>query len=212
MMDVLFSDVRIVPKHFLLESPRRSVMLDLADVCANDALEGMKHRTRPNSFYWISPLRSLAEVHRVVIPVSEPEPNRHASGGFDSQGIDELFTHKPHGRRAENDDTLLVQPNDSLMWAEIEQLCKVQLLAIRCVVATWLRLHNAPFYAQEVQTTWLRNPIKSCSAAERYEALERCSVSTTRSGHIDDIARAVDSAFRDGIRGSAWGFQTHRRT
>jgi hypothetical protein len=120
----------------------------------------VKHRTGPNSLYWVSPFRSLAQVHRVVIPVSEPEPNRNASGGFDSQGIDELFPHKPHGRRAENDDTLLVQPDDPLIWAEIEQFCEVQVLAIS-YVATWLRLHKAPFYAQEVQTTWLRNPIES---------------------------------------------------
>ena len=54
-----------------------------------------------------------------------------------------------------------MQPDDPLIWAEIEQFCEVQVLAIRRVVATRLRLHSAPFYAQEVQTAWLRNPSRA---------------------------------------------------
>src|SRR5687768_1449944 len=76
MMDVLFGHVRVVPHHFLLEASRRSVMLDRADVCANNAFEGLKHGSRPNAFYGIGPVGALAEVHRVVVPVGEPEPNR----------------------------------------------------------------------------------------------------------------------------------------
>jgi hypothetical protein len=83
-------------------------MLDLANVCANDALEGVKYRARPNSLYGIRPVRSLAEVHRVVIPVRKSEPNRYASGRVDSKGIDEFFPQKPHGRGAEDYDTLLM--------------------------------------------------------------------------------------------------------
>src|SRR6478672_596225 len=39
MMNVLFGDVRVVPDHFLLEAARRSVMRDLAYVCANNSFE-----------------------------------------------------------------------------------------------------------------------------------------------------------------------------
>ena len=91
MMDVLFGHVGVVPNHFLLEASRRSVMLDLADLCANNTFEGVKHGTRPNSFYGISPVGALAEVHRVVIPVGEPEPNRYASGRLEAQRIDQLL-------------------------------------------------------------------------------------------------------------------------
>src|SRR5688572_24658423 len=91
MMDVLLSHVRVVPNHFFLEASRGSVMLDRADVCANNAFEGVKHGPRPNSFYGISPVGALAEVHRVVIPVGKPEPNRHASGRLEAQRIDQLL-------------------------------------------------------------------------------------------------------------------------
>ena len=88
MMDVLFGNVRVVPNHFLLEPSRRSVMLDLADLCAHDAFEGLKYRTRAHSLDWISPVGSLAEVPRVVLPVGAPEPNRYASGTLEPQRID----------------------------------------------------------------------------------------------------------------------------
>jgi hypothetical protein len=108
MMDVLFGHVGIVPNHFLFESSGRRVMLDFANLCANDAFEGVKHRTGTNSLYRVGPLRSLAEVHCVVIPVGEPESDGHASGGLDAQRINEFFPQKPHGRGAEDDDTLVV--------------------------------------------------------------------------------------------------------
>src|SRR5688572_32795498 len=91
MMDVLLGHVRVVPNHFFLEASRRSVMLERADVCANNPFEGLKHGSRSNAFHGISPVGALAEVHRVVIPVGEPEPDRYASGRLETQRIDQLL-------------------------------------------------------------------------------------------------------------------------
>ena len=91
-MDVLFSNVRVVPNHFLVEASRRSVMLDFSNVGANDAFQGVQHGSRANSFDGIGPVRALAEIHRVVIPVGEPEPNRDAPGCLEAQRIDQLLS------------------------------------------------------------------------------------------------------------------------
>jgi hypothetical protein len=86
----------------------------------------------------------------------------------------------------------------------------VQLLAIRCVVATWLWLHNAPFYAQEVQTTWFRNPIENCLQPSALR-LWRNVRSPPLAREMDDIASAVDRTSAKASVRSASGFQTHRR-
>ena len=90
-----------------------------------------------------------------MIPLREPEPNRHASGGLQAQRIDQLLPQQTHRRRAENDDPLLVQADDSLIRPEIEEFCEVQVLPIRRVVATRLRLDSGTFYAQELRHEFL---------------------------------------------------------
>lgn len=144
MMDMLFGHVRVVPDDFLLESPRRGVMLDLADIGPNNPFEGLKYGTRTNTLYGISPPRAPAEVHGVVIPVREPESNRQASGRREPERIDQLLPQKAHRRRTENDDTLIVQADEPLVRPEIEQFCEVQVLAVRRVVAMRLPLHSSP--------------------------------------------------------------------
>jgi hypothetical protein len=159
MVDVLFGDVGVMPNHFFLEAPRLGVMLDLTDLGANNAFEGLKHSTRPNSLYWIAPVGSLAEIYSIVIPICKPEPNRQASGRLESQGVDQLLPQKTHRSGAKNDDALLMQANDAFIWPEVEQFCEVQVLAIGGGVRR-LGLHSALFYAQEAQTSignWYRD-------------------------------------------------------
>src|SRR5688572_6217272 len=69
MMDVLLGHVRVVPNHFFLEASSRRVMLDSADVCANNAFKALKPGPRPNSIYRTSPVRRPEEAHRLVLPV-----------------------------------------------------------------------------------------------------------------------------------------------
>ena len=97
----------------------------------------MKHRAGPNALDRVGPVRSLAEVHRIVVSVGEPESNRHASGRLESKGIDQLFAQESHRRRTQDDDTLIVQPDNPLIRAKIQQLCEMQVFggACRCGVA-----------------------------------------------------------------------------
>ncbi len=125
-MYVLLGHVRVVPDDFLLEPSRRGVVLDLGDLRANDAFESVKHRAGPNSLDRIGPVRSLAEVDRVVVSVRVPESNRHAPGRFEAKGIDQLFPQQSHGRRTQDDDTLLVQPDDPFIRAEVQQFREMQ--------------------------------------------------------------------------------------
>ena len=117
-------------------------MLDPGDLRANDAFECVKHRAGSNALDRIGPVRSLAEVHRVVVSVGVPESNRHASGRFESKGIDQLFPQQSHGRRTQDDDTLLVQPDDALIGAKIQQFREMRVGWGGIVVAARLRLHD----------------------------------------------------------------------
>jgi hypothetical protein len=141
VVHVLLGHVRIVPDDFLLEPSRRGVVLDPGDLRANDAFESVKHRAGSNSLDWIGPVRSFAQVDRVVVSVGVPESNRHASRSFESKGIDQLFPQQSHGRRTQDDDPLLVQPDDALVRAKVQQFREMRIAWGGIVVATLLRLH-----------------------------------------------------------------------
>ena len=66
-----------------------------------------------------------------------------------------LLAKKSHRRRAENDDTLLVQADDPLIRTKIEQFCEVQIFAVRRLVPARLRLHDTPFYGS------IANPLRA---------------------------------------------------
>ncbi len=123
--------------------PGQGVVLDPGDLRANDAFESVKHRAGSNALDRIGPVRSLAEVDRVVVSVGVPESNRHASGRFESKGIDQLFPQQSHGCRTQDDDTLLVQPDDPFIRAEVQQFREMRIRWGGLVVATWLRLHGS---------------------------------------------------------------------
>ena len=156
MMNVLFGDVGVVPDDFLLEMARRSVMHELADDGANNPLEGLEHRARPHSLNGIGPVRVFAEIHRVVISVGEPEPNRYPPGRLETQRIDQLFAKESHRRRADDDDTLIVQPDNPLVRPKIEQFCEVQVVVSGPFVPAWLGLHDTAIL-------WLESRIASNS-------------------------------------------------
>src|SRR6188472_500378 len=146
---MLLGDVRVVPDDFLLEPPRRGVVVDPGDLRANDAFESVKHRAGSNALDRIGPVRSLAEVDRVMVSVGVPKPNRHASGRCESKGIDQLFPQQSHGCRTQDDDTLLMQPDDPFIRAEVQQFREMRICWGRLVIATWLRLHGSAIVRRE---------------------------------------------------------------
>ena len=83
-----------------------------------------------------APVRACPQIDGVVVSVGEPEPKQDAARGLQPERVDELLSHEAHGRRAEDDDALLVQSNDALIGPEIEQFGEVQIVAGRRIVAT----------------------------------------------------------------------------
>jgi len=60
-----------------------------------------------------------------VVPVCIPEAQEQSPRGLDAQRVDEFLAQEAHGRRAEDDDALLVQPDDALIGSEINELREV---------------------------------------------------------------------------------------
>ena len=117
-------------------------MIHPANIHSNDALQCLEHRTRLKPIHGIGPSRPFAEVHRIVVSIGEPESNRHPSGGLEAQRVYQLFAKKSHRRRTQDDDPLIVQPDNPLIRTEIEQFCEVQVFVMGRFVRTWLRLHG----------------------------------------------------------------------
>jgi nucleotide-binding universal stress UspA family protein len=86
--------------------------------------------------------RSLSKIHRVVVPVGESESQRKSLRRLHSQRIDQLLTKEAHRRRAQDYDSLFVQPNDTLIGPKIEHFGEMQIFVLRGCVATGLWLHD----------------------------------------------------------------------
>jgi hypothetical protein len=65
-----------------------------------------------------------------VVPVRKSEPQEQAARRSGAERIDQLFPEQAHRRGAQDHDTLIVEADDALIWAEIEQLREVQLFRI----------------------------------------------------------------------------------
>ena len=90
----------------------------------------MKDRAGPEPFERARPLRSVAQTDGIVVPVRVAKPQHQASCCLEPQRVDELLAQQAHGGRAQDDDALLVQPDDALIGAEIENLGEVEVLQI----------------------------------------------------------------------------------
>ena len=86
----------------------------------------MEHRAGAEAVHRTAPIRACPQIDGVVISVCEAEPKQDAARCVQPQRIDELLSHEAHRGRAEDDDALLVQPNDALIRPKIEQFGEVQ--------------------------------------------------------------------------------------
>ena len=130
MVDVLFGRVGIVPQHFLLESTGSGIVFDLGDFGPDNSLKPVKYGPRPEAFQWCGPIRSSAQTHRIVVPVRVPKPQHQASRRLQTQRVNKLLAQETHGGSAQDDDALLVEPDDPVIRAEIEQRGEVEVLDI----------------------------------------------------------------------------------
>ena len=87
----------------------------------------MEHRAGAEAVHRAAPVRACPQIDGVVISVCEPEPKQDAARGLQPERVDELLSHEAHRGRAEDDDALLVQPNDALIRPKIEQFGEVQI-------------------------------------------------------------------------------------
>jgi hypothetical protein len=138
MMDVLFRFVRVMPDDFLLESAAVGIVLEPDNLRSHDALEGVEQRSCTHTFERIGPVRTFPKADGVVIAVSKAETQQQPSCGLDAQRVHQLLAQQAHCRRTQDHDPLLVQSNDALVGAKVEQLCKVQLRNLRQRLGTTL--------------------------------------------------------------------------
>ena len=127
--------VRIVPAHFFFEAAGFFVVLGPPDIRPDDAFEGVEHGAGAEALRRAGPVRARPQVDRVVVAIREPESKQDAARGLDAERVDELLAHQPHRRGAEDHDALLVQADDALIRAKIEQFREMQAGARRLVVA-----------------------------------------------------------------------------
>ena len=102
----------------------------LHDLGPHDALEPVKNGAGAQALERARPLRSVAQTHRIVVPVRVAKPQEQAPGRLEPQRIDELLAQQAHRRGAENDDPLLVQADDALIRTKVEDLAKMEVFQI----------------------------------------------------------------------------------
>ena len=131
MVHVLLRHVRVVPAHFLLESPRCGVVFDADDLGADDPFEPVKHGAGAKPLERSRPRGSVAQADGIVVPVGVAEPQHQTPRRLEPQRFDELLAQQAHGGRAQDDHALLVEADDPLIGAEIQHLGEVDVLPMR---------------------------------------------------------------------------------
>ena len=86
----------------------------------------MHDRAGTQPVEWIGPRGPIAQADRVVIAVGKTKPHEQAARGFGPQRVDQLLSQQAHRGRAEDDDALLVEPNDAFIRPKIEQFGELQ--------------------------------------------------------------------------------------
>ena len=120
MVHVLLCLVRVVPHQLALELS--AALVEAPDLDPHDALERVQHGAGAQAVGGRRPGRTLAQVHRVVVAVGEPEAQQQAPRHVDAERVDQLLAQQAHRRRAQDHDALVVQPDHPEIGAEVEQL------------------------------------------------------------------------------------------
>ena len=126
MVHVLFGFIGVVPLGLGVEMPARRVEVDGRHLGSHDALERVHGGAGPQSVHRIRPGGSIAQTDRVVIAIGETEAHEKAARRLRPQRVDQLLPKQSHSRRAEDDDPLLVEPDDAFVRTEFEQFGQLQ--------------------------------------------------------------------------------------
>ena len=130
VMDVLLGLVGIVPRTSASKRPVSSLYSTRRSRSAR-CLPACGPSRRYASPSTGSPIRALPQIDGVVVTVREPEPHQEAPSRLEPERVDQFLSHQAHRGGAEDDDALLVEPDDALVGPEIEQFGELQIVAVR---------------------------------------------------------------------------------
>jgi hypothetical protein len=65
-----------------------------------------------------------------VVTIREPKPHEQTACRLRTERVDQLLSQETHRRRAEDDDALLVEPDDALVGPEVQELGELQATVI----------------------------------------------------------------------------------
>jgi len=97
----------------------------LDDLGADNPLEPVQHDAGTQTFKGSGPPRSIAQAHRIVVPICVAKAQKQTPGGLEPEGVDDFLPHQAHRGRAQEDDTLFMQANDPLIRLKIQELSEM---------------------------------------------------------------------------------------
>jgi hypothetical protein len=185
-MDMLLGFVRIVPFDLGLEAAGLRIEFHGGKIGPHDAFERVHDRAGAQSIEWIGPVGAIAQADGVVIAVREAKPHEKAARGFGPEGVDQLFSQQAHRGRTEDDDSLLVQPDNTFIRPKIEQFDELQATVIhRSTIqppkdgVQWRHAANGSL-ERSLVSTCSRQVSHWCSAASMPRRHFRASMDTDR--------------------------------
>jgi hypothetical protein len=119
------------------------VVFNLDNVGSHDAYKPVKHRACSYAVGHALPFGPVAQADSVMVPVRVPEPKHQAPGRFRPQRINELLAQQAHRRRAQDDDSLLVQADNTEIRPKIKQFGGIEVLEIQSFQWRVLDVHVA---------------------------------------------------------------------
>jgi hypothetical protein len=119
---VLLGDVRVVVFLVRFEAAGLGIEFDGSENGPYDALERVHDCSSTKRLDGVSDRRgSAAQAHGVVIAIGESETKHQPTSRLDAECVDQLFSQQSHRRRAQDHDALVIEPDNALVRAKVEQ-------------------------------------------------------------------------------------------
>ena len=119
---MLLGDVRVVIFLVRFEVAGLCIEFDGDEIGPYDALERVHDCSCTKRLDGVSDRRgSAAQAHGVVIAIGESETQHQATSRLDAECVDQLLSHQSHRRRAQDHHALVMEPDNALVRAKVEQ-------------------------------------------------------------------------------------------
>ena len=174
-MHVLLGFVRVVPLGLGLESAGLLVEFDRRQVDVHDAFERVDDGACTQRLDAADSCRTIPQADGIVIAVRKSKSHQEPARRVDAERVDQFLAQEAHGRRAENDHALLVQTDDALVGAKVEQFGQLQIVDAHA--STILRRHGPTNIEDAVSDADCLTPSRQAAAgrsqASRTDAPDR---------------------------------------